>query len=182
VSSKGREDDAQRRRRKFRRQEFQRQVRLTELLVKYLDSECTAWSSLENRPRSVVAGMLAKRAGVRSGIPDTLVIFRGLPIFVELKSDAGVPSKTQLEFREALVAAGARWWWVRSPQAALTALQRSGVEFRRPWSSRALRAWEGPFAGEEAPEHPAVVARRRAYARRWRERNRARALEEAASA
>ena len=178
--SKGKGDDAKRRRRKFRRQEFAGQVRLTELLTRYLDPSCTAWTSLENRPRSMVAGMLAKRRGVKSGVPDVLVIFRGLPVFLEQKSRAGIASKAQREFRDALVAAGCQWWLVRSARAGLAALRLSGVEFRRPWSPPQLTRWEGPFADprQRLPQAPDVAAHRREVNARWR-RERKRALEAA---
>jgi hypothetical protein len=169
------QDNARRRRRKFRRQEYAGQVRLTELLTKYLDPSCTAWTSLENRPRSVVAGMLARRAGQKSGVPDTLVVFRGLPVFIEMKSRAGIASKAQQEFRDALVAAGCRWWLVRSARAALAGLRLSGVEFRRPWSAPQLTRWEGPFSDprQRLPQAPDVASHRREVNRRWRERRRA---------
>ena len=78
------------------------------------------------------------------------------------------------------MAVGASWWMARSVNAAMTALRRSGVPFRRKWTPPLrLQAWEGPFTGEEKhlPQHPAVAAKQREFARRWRERKRARALE-----
>jgi hypothetical protein len=43
-----------------------------------------------------------------------LVICRGKPIFVELKSRAGVASKAQKQVRLELLSASADWWLVRS--------------------------------------------------------------------
>ena len=40
-----------------------------------------------------MSGIFQKRRGVRSGLPDLLVIWRGKSIFVELKSRAGVARK-----------------------------------------------------------------------------------------
>jgi hypothetical protein len=62
-----------------------------------------------------------------------LVIFRQKPIFVELKSRAGVATKAQKQLRLAMLAAGADWWLVRSARAALMALHLSGAVFRRKW-------------------------------------------------
>ena len=79
---------AVRRRRESRRQEWAEQTKLAEMLDKYLNPADTFWTSLENKPISRIAGIFQKRRGCRSGIPDELVLFRGKPIFVELKSRA----------------------------------------------------------------------------------------------
>jgi hypothetical protein len=113
---------------------------------------------------------------VRSGLPDVLVIWRGKPIFVELKSRAGVASKAQKQIRAKLKPAGADWWLARSACAALMALHLSGVDFRRAWRPPRLKPWEGPFADptQRLPQAPDVAARRQAARRRWRVRQRSR--------
>jgi hypothetical protein len=45
-------DAVKRQRRKHRREEWGEQVKLVELLGKYLDPATTFWTSLENRPSS----------------------------------------------------------------------------------------------------------------------------------
>src|SRR5262249_8303348 len=105
------------RRRESRREEWSEQTRLAALLAKYLDPESTFWTSLENKPISRVSGMFQKRRGVRSGLPDVLVISRGKPIFVELKSRGGVASKTQKQIRLEMLPVGATWWMARSARA-----------------------------------------------------------------
>jgi hypothetical protein len=156
-------------------------VKLAQLLAKYLEPATTFWTSLENKPSSRLNGVLQKKRGVRSGLPDTMVIFRQRPVFVEVKSRAGIASKAQKKIRAELVAAGAAWWLVRSARSALMALRLSGVEFRRPWKPPAIRAWGGPFddPNKRLPQAPDVAAHRREVTRRWRERKRARALEAA---
>jgi hypothetical protein len=173
--SEGATDAAQRRRRKYRRQEWIEQVKLAQLLAKYLDPSCTFWTSLENKPSSRLNGVLQKKRGMRSGLPDTMVIFRQRPHFLEIKSKAGIASKAQKKVRAELVAAGAMWWLVRSARAALMALRLSGVAFRRAWKPPELRAWEGPFddPNKRLPQAPDVAAHRREVTRRWRERQRA---------
>src|SRR5262249_8173149 len=111
-----------------------------------------------------------KRRGVRSGIPDILILYLGKPIFVELKSP-----KMQKQVRVELLPAGATWWMARSARAAMMALHLSGVVFRRRWKPPRLRPWEGPFADptQRLPQAPDVAARRRAARRRWRERRHA---------
>jgi hypothetical protein len=76
------------RRRESRREEWSEQTKLTTMLVKDLDPTCTFWTSLENKPLSQLTAIFQKRRGVRSGMPEILVIFRQKPIFVELKSRA----------------------------------------------------------------------------------------------
>ena len=166
-------------RRKARREEWGTQTRLAALLQHYLDPSTAFWSALENQPRTRLAGILQRRRGTRAGLPDLIVICGRPPVFVEVKSRAGIASKAQKQVRQELVAVGCHWWMARSARAALVALHRSGVEFRGAWEPPAdLRPWEGPFDGSEKrlPQHPAIAARQRQYARRWRERQRVREL------
>jgi hypothetical protein len=103
----------------------------------------------------------------------------GVPRDVRPSTIPEDPPKAQKRVRAELVAAEASWWMARSARAALVALHRSGVEFRRPWKPPAdLRPWEGPFTGAErrVPMYPAIAERQREYARRWRERKRVREL------
>jgi hypothetical protein len=167
---------AVRRRRESRRQEWAEQTKLAEMLDKYLNPADTFWTSLENKPISLLSGLFQKRRGVRSGIPDVLVIWRGKPIFVELKSRAGVASKAQKRLRLEMLPAGTDWWMARSARAALMALHLSGVVFRRTWKPPRLKPWEGPFADptQRLPQAPDVAARRRDARRRWREHQRVR--------
>jgi hypothetical protein len=166
-------------RRKSRREEFRVHTRLAELLQHYLDPRAVFWTSLENHPRTLLSGLFAKRRGVKSGLPDLMVICGRPPTFLELKAaGGGRPSPSQEAVRQQLTAVGCTWLMARSVRAALEALHRSGVPFKRPWKSPELLPWEGPFDGSEKrlPRHPAVAARQREYARRWRERKRARGL------
>jgi hypothetical protein len=162
-------------RRNRRRQEWAEQVRLALLLNRYIDPSWAFWSSLENKPRSLISGLLGRKKGVRSGLPDVMVIPSCRPpVFVELKSAVGRASPTQKKIRAELAAVGCDWWMCRSANAAMTALERSGVPFRRPWRGRALRPWEGPFTGEEKrlPQHPETAARNREANRQWRAKQR----------
>jgi hypothetical protein len=160
---------AARRRRELRRQEWSQHVYLANLLNEMIDPRTTFWTSLENKPRSMLSGLFQKQRGVRSGIPDVLVVYRGKPIFIELKSRAGKASTEQKETRLAMLPAGIDWWMVRSARAALVALRRSGVKFRR-WKRLKLASWEGPFAdpSQRLPMAPDVAAINRIA--RWRQR------------
>jgi hypothetical protein len=69
----------------------------------------------------------------------------------------------------------------RSAAAALEALRRSNVPFRRAWQPPRLAVWEGPFSDQQRlPQEPGVAAQRRKAQRAWRER-RKRASEAAKS-
>jgi hypothetical protein len=172
------ESFAVRRRRESRRQEWDIQTSLAATLARHLDSSCTFWTSLENKPISRVSGLFQKRRGVRAGLPDVLVIWRGKPIFIELKSRAGVASKAQKKVRLELLPAGASWFLARSVRASMMALNLEGVVFRRKWKPPRLKPWEGPFTDPNArlPQAPEVAAQRRAARKRWqlRQANRAR--------
>jgi hypothetical protein len=165
------------RRREGRHEEFAEQTRLVEMLQELLDP-CTFFSSLENRPRSRLAGVFQRRRHVRAGLPDLMVLHNAKAVFIELKSKRGVPSAAQKQICAELRAAGADWYLARSALAALTALHRSGVAFCRPWKPPLLQAWEGPFTftnlNERLPQHPQVSVERREAQRAWRERQRAR--------
>ena len=164
------------RRRASQRQEWAEQTRLAEMLDEYLDPADTFWTSLENKPLSRLSGIFQKQRGVRSGLPDVEVIWRGKPIFVELKSRAGVASKAQKLIRAKPKPAGADWWLARSARAAMMGLHLSGVVFHRRWKPPRLKPWEGPFGdpNERLPQAPDVAARRLAARRRWRLRARSR--------
>jgi hypothetical protein len=169
---------AVRRRRESRREERDEQIKLSGLLARYLDPACTFWTSLENKPISAVSGMYQKRRGVRSGLPDVLVLYRRKPsprcptrvVFVELKSRRGIATKAQKQIRAEMLPAGATWWLARSARAALMALRRSGVVFRQRWEPPRFERWEGPFADptRRLPQAPDVAAERNAATRRRR--------------
>jgi hypothetical protein len=167
---------ATQRRRESRREEWIEQAKLAKLLTEYLDPSCTFWTSLENKPISRISGMLQKKRGVRSGLPDLLVLCRRKAIFVELKSRRGGASKVQKQIRAEMLPAGAKWWMARSARAALMALRRSGVPFRYEWEPPRLERWEGPFTDptQRLPQHPEVAAERATAAKRRRERKRER--------
>jgi hypothetical protein len=133
---------AARQRRKYRHAEWREQIRLTELLMRYLPDN-VFWSALSNAPRTALGGYLAKKRGVRSGLADIMVVHDGRVTFVELKSPVGVASKAQRQVYLELRAAGADWYLVKSAPAALEALRRSNVPFRRCWKAAAARGLGG---------------------------------------
>jgi hypothetical protein len=162
------------RRRQSQREEAREQTKLNVMLGNLLDPNCTFWTALENQPRSARAGMLQKRRGCRSGMPDVYVVYRGKPIHIELKSRIGTVSKAQRQARLELLRSGAQWMMARSARGAVKALYLAGVRFRschgRRWRPPELPAWEEPRSDPSVPHpaHPALTAIRREAKRRQR--------------
>jgi hypothetical protein len=134
---------AAQRRRESRREEWGEQMKLTAMLNKYLNLGCTFWTSLENKPISRISGIFQKKRGVRSGIADVFVLYSGRPIFVELKSRAGVATKAQKQVRVELLSAGATWWMARSARGAMMACTSQA------WSSAANGSHRGCDRGKD---------------------------------
>jgi hypothetical protein len=176
-------DLAVRRRRESARQEWTEHILLAKLLNEYLDASQIFWSSLENKPRTALSGIFQKRRGVRSGLPDVLVMYRGtggtIVIFIELKSPRGRVSPVQQQVRAEMLRTGVRWHLARSARAALTCLYREGVPFCKAWTPCALEPWEGPFSDPmRVAAHPLVRIERREAKRRYRLRKEMRAAPE----
>jgi VRR-NUC domain-containing protein len=166
--------DAPKPKRRVRREEYLTQKALAELLDKYVDTSRCFWTSLENRPISWLSGHLQRLRGCKSGLPDVMAIPLHLrPVFLEVKSKSGRLSKSQKEIRDHLVAMGCGWFMARSVRAAMVALKRSHVPFRKPYREpERLAAWEGPFGPEvtKFPCHPRTLQKRREARARRRER------------
>ena len=140
---------AVRRRRESRREERAEHVKLAALLNEYLDVSRAFWSPLENKPRSPISGMHQRMIGCRSGLPDIFVLLRRAGgtcvIFVEMKSIRGRMSPAQKQVRPELLPTGAKYYMARTAVAALAALKREGVPFRKPWTPPEIEDWAGPF-------------------------------------
>ena len=98
--------------------------------------------------------------GVRSGLPDLLVIWRAKPIFVEIKSRAGVASKAQKQICAKLKLAGADWYLARSAPS-----RADGLESRRAWCSGVNGSRRGSSLGRDRSRTRRGGCRRR---RTWR--------------
>ena len=136
-----------------RREEWQEQVKLSLLLDKWLDPACTFWTATDPVAPSVTSGAMRKKRGVKPGVPDNLVWYRGKSIGLELKSRRGQCSRSQRAVREAMLRAGAQWWVCRSARAAMWALRKSRVPFPTTsndagtlecWQQPKLPPWEAP--------------------------------------
>jgi hypothetical protein len=110
-------------------EEWEQQVRLAQLLNRWADSSCTFWTAVDTVARSATAGAMRRLRGVRPGTPDTLVLYRGKLVALELKSRRGQCSRSQRLAREALSRAGASGGCAAG-QRGDVALRKSGVLFR----------------------------------------------------
>jgi hypothetical protein len=158
---------------------------LSQLLDKWRDRSCTFATAIDNVAGSALSGFVRRKRGVVPGLPDTLVVYRGKPIGIEMKSPGGRCSPSQRAVREELLRSGGEWWECRSANAAMWALTESGVKFgvitrpdgsRERWQQSKLAPWEVPRRdpAEPRPWHPEVREQRRTARQRWRERSRAR--------
>jgi hypothetical protein len=168
------------------REEWREQVRFVYLLDRWLDDTCTFATATDPVAASAMAGAMRRKRGVKAGVPDTWVVYRGKLVTIEMKSRAGKCSPSQRLAREALLRAGAQWWVCRTACAAMWALRKSGVRFRaivhrdgtrERWRQPKLAPWEIPRRdpAERRPNAPEVLAKRRATQQRRRERQRQRA-------
>lgn len=65
------------------------------------------WSTFPSGGGGRVRGALLKRAGLRAGVPDILIVHATRAIFLELKTDRGRLSVAQIEAHAALQESGA---------------------------------------------------------------------------
>jgi hypothetical protein len=164
------------RRRESVREEGREHRRLAKLLAYYIDQSNTFWTSIENRPLSLLSGLIQKQRGVRAGMPDIAVFHRRGDrtkiVFIELKSKRGTVSDAQKQVRVELLRVGCKYWLARSARGALAALVRSGVRFRHPWQPPQLAQWEGPFPDptKKMPWAPSVLAQWKQEKREQRQR------------
>lgn len=74
-------------------------------------------------------GMLRKARGVRPGIADLMVAWRGITIWIEVKSGTSL-SEAQKLFRDQITANGHLWAFARSTEDVELALRAAGIPLR----------------------------------------------------
>lgn len=88
------------------------------------------WTSIDvGRSKSAHEGQLRKARGVRAGIPDVLIAYRGTTLWLEIKA-ATYLSEPQKLTRDALIANGHHWALVRSPEDVEAACLAAGIPLR----------------------------------------------------
>jgi hypothetical protein len=97
---------------------------------------------------------MRKRRGVKAGLSDVLIWYRGRTYCIELKGPYGQCRPAQRLVREQMLRAGIKaWWQCRTAESAMWAIAKSGVKFRtltnpdgsiERWQQPALEEWERP--------------------------------------
>ena len=103
-----------------------------------------AWHSIPNggqRHTRVAQKLIA--TGLRAGVPDLLIIWRGHPIYIELKTPVGAVSGVQKQMHRELAGSGADVLVLRSVEGVENALREFGVPLRASVSGRSMRVGGG---------------------------------------
>lgn len=81
------------------------------------------------RSKSAREGQLRKLRGVKPGIPDWLVVYAGITLWIERKAGASL-SPNQKVTRDCLIANGHRWALARSTEEVEQACRNAGIPLR----------------------------------------------------
>jgi hypothetical protein len=76
-------------------------------------------------------GAILKGAGLKAGVPDILIIYRGMAYWIELKAPKGVISKVQDNTIAALFYVGSKVYLARNIDDVANALTQWGIPARR---------------------------------------------------
>ena len=115
-------------RRKQPEQILQRQI--AEFLTLALPTPDAWFTAIPAGGGGKVRGAILKGMGYKAGTPDMLVIYKGLPIWLELKSATGTLSMAQKQCLHDLINAGCKWALCRTLDDVERALRRFGVPLR----------------------------------------------------
>jgi hypothetical protein len=69
---------------------------------------CTFWTASDPVAASVTSGAMRKKRGVKAGLPDTLVLYRGKIVTLELKSAAGAMQRVAADGARGVAAGRSR--------------------------------------------------------------------------
>jgi hypothetical protein len=97
---------------------------------------------------------MRRRRGVKAGLSDVIIWYRGRTYCIELKGPYGQCRPAQRAVREQLLKAGIKaWWQCRTAESAMWAIAKSGIKFRiivqedgslESWQQPPLEPWEIP--------------------------------------
>ena len=100
-------------------------------IAKYLDMVLPGdafWTAINPIPgKSIVAASNSKKMGMKAGVPDILIIFRGHSIFIEVKREGGYLDKRQKSIHADIYMAGATVYTARSIDDIIEILELEGV-------------------------------------------------------
>lgn len=90
-----------------------------------------AWSAINPVPaKSKSVAGISKAMGMKAGIPDILLVWKGRAIFVEVKADGGRLSPAQRDCQAGLKLAGALVHTVKSLNEFIDFLGAAGIPIR----------------------------------------------------
>ena len=109
--------------------------RLQSAVAQYLDAildrNLARWFHIPNEgKRSKITGALLKRAGLKAGLPDCVILYLGKFLAIELKTDRGRVTPSQRDWIEWLSANGFPTVICRSLGGVEKALREYGVPTR----------------------------------------------------
>jgi hypothetical protein len=145
--------------------EWREQIKLKFLLDTWLPDDAF-WTATDPVARSATAGAMRKRRGVKAGLSDVIIWYRGRTVCVELKGPYGQCRPAQRLVREQMLRAGVKaWWQCRTAESAMWAIAKSGMKFRtllnadgsrESWQRPKLEDWEIPKSDsrEKRPRPP----------------------------
>lgn len=87
------------------------------------------WTAIEVKADSARKGALHKRRGVRAGVPDFIVVWNGITLWIERKAGSRL-SVTQGVVRDMLLGNGHNWTLAHSTEDIERALVGCGIPLR----------------------------------------------------
>ena len=107
--------------------EWQGQETIAEFLDLALPAEAF-WSSIDMGPASSKkVGGLRKKRGLKAGLPDMIIVFSGITLWLELKAPGGTLSAAQRKVRFALLANDHHWALARSIDDVVVACAKAHI-------------------------------------------------------
>lgn len=91
---------------KRRNPEQQLQIAVAHYLTLVLPSDCF-WTAIGHGGGGKIRGAILKMMGVKPGVPDLMLVWRGQAIFIELKTPVGRLSPAQIATHDKLGKSGA---------------------------------------------------------------------------
>lgn len=113
--------------------QFQSEHVLQIAVAQYLDRALPPdafWTSIDSAGRGPIAGARMKRRGVKRGLPDILILWSSVTLWIELKSRKGRVSEQQDDFGWHAIRAGHHWHVCRSVDDLASRLAEYGIPLR----------------------------------------------------
>jgi len=105
---------------------------LQEEVAEYLDialrSPTLWWHTPNGGNRSWSEAKRFKKMGVKSGVPDVIIIHHGVPYFIELKAPKGKPSPQQITMEMDLRSQGCKYALCRSLDEVIANLETWNIQ------------------------------------------------------